>query len=84
MAARGKGWRQLARRHGVRKIPWRYGRNHAHWLLDDYNAVVALMNGDHAAVGTLGLLAEPFHIESAVKDFTARLGERLAHFHGEE
>lgn len=35
------------------------------------------MNGDHAAVGTLGLLAEPFHIESAVKDFAARLGERL-------
>ncbi|MNE96810.1 hypothetical protein D3C80_1950590 [compost metagenome] len=42
------------------------------------------MPGNGIAIHTFGFLAKPFDVSCAVKDFTLRLGQRLAHFHGQD
>ncbi len=83
-AARRQRRGDLAGDHRVRKIPRRDRGANPDRLFQHGDPLVAQMAGDGLAIDALGLLAEPFHKRGAIEDFALCLGQRLAHFGGQD
>ena len=82
--AHGQRGADLAGDHGVGEVPWRDGCRHANRLLQDRDALVALVARDRLAIDTLGLFAEPFDEGGSIQHLALGLGQRLAHFGGQD
>ena len=85
--AGSKGGSGLAGDHRRREVPGGDGGADADRFLDDHDALVGLVGGNHVAVDAFALLGEPLDEGGGVADLAAGFGERLAllggHQHGE-